>query len=145
MAEFAAAGSAVGVISLGLQVCSGLVKYFHAYKDYGKDAVTIIRRIESLSNLLEYLDSVLRHSSFDDSHGARLVDDQILSCSEEINELERIQKKWTGRADTSSTSFVAKQTQRVLYPLRKADLEALGVTLGHLEGSLKLSLSILHT
>lgn len=48
MAELGIAGSAVGVASLGLQVCQGLLKYYNNWKDYNEDMAIAYRSIETL-------------------------------------------------------------------------------------------------
>ena len=143
MAEVAAASSAAGLISLGIQVCSGLYKYFSAYKDHDKDTTAVLRRIRSLSNLLEYLASTLRNPAFGDYGAARLVEDEILSCSEGIEELKKMQVKCTRKSDGTNSGSAAKQWHRALFPLRKSDLESLGRTLTHLQGNLNTALQIL--
>lgn len=141
MAEVAA--SAAGLISLGLQVCTGLVKYFNAYKDYRKDTEAVVRRTRSLSNLLEYLASVLQSPGFDGSYAAQMVEDEVLACSEGMYELERMHKRCVGQSDTQTSGAVAKQWQRAVFPLRKGDLESLGRTLSNLQSNLKTAMQIL--
>lgn len=87
MAEGATASSAAGLVSPGLQVCSGLVTYINAYKNYGKDTAATLQRIGSLVILLEYLAFVLRDPGLKDFGAASLVEDEILACSEVIVEL----------------------------------------------------------
>lgn len=143
MAEVAAASGAAGLISLGLQVCTGLVKYFSAYKDYHKDTEAVVRRIRSLSNLLEYLASILQSPAFDASHAAQMVEDEVLSCGDGIIELARLHKKCVSQRDAKALGAIARQWQQAVFPLRKGELESLARTLSNLQSNLNTAMQIL--
>ena len=55
MADFGAAAGAVGVISLGIQVCQGLVSYCNAWKSHDKDIGDASERLVGLRYILETL------------------------------------------------------------------------------------------
>jgi hypothetical protein len=56
---FSVAGSAVGVISLGLQVCQGLASYINKYKSADKEMRDFKCRIEGLESILQGLRDIL--------------------------------------------------------------------------------------
>lgn len=69
------AGTAIGAISLGIQVCQGLVKYCRAVKGRNKDIEDITRQIQALESTFQTLDRVLPRAAL--LHGS----DQIAVAS----------------------------------------------------------------
>ena len=145
MAELAAGGTAAGFISLGLQVCSGLIIYCSAFKDIDKDHKRIIRRTQGLSDILEHLSSLLSSSTLDELPSSTRVKDRILECAEGIQELDTMLKGYTDQGFGSQhLSRVTKNyVQRVLYPFRKSDLTSLNATLSDLQDNLNSALQLL--
>ena len=52
---FSVAGSAVGVISLGISVCQGLVTYCSQYKSFNDGISNMIRKVQGLNDILAAL------------------------------------------------------------------------------------------
>jgi hypothetical protein len=48
-------GTAVGVVSLGLQVLEGVINYYSAYKDYGDDVVALCSSSAALIQTLNFI------------------------------------------------------------------------------------------
>lgn len=60
MADLASlAGTAVGVISLGIQVCQGLVSYYKNWKSFDDDIAHLYAKIDGLRITLENLEHTL--------------------------------------------------------------------------------------
>ena len=55
MAELGVAGSAVGIISLGIQVCQGLIQYYGSWKDAPKDVTQMCKSVWNLEETLKVL------------------------------------------------------------------------------------------
>ena len=141
MAEFAAASSAAGLISLGLEVCTGLINYCSAWKSYDKDHQAALTRLKGLCNVLEVLHQVLRSSDLVNRPSFQIVQDNILGCASAINNLEELAKKlWI--ADDTTTSDIRKQIKRARYPMRKGELSSLDSTLNDLQSNLGLALQV---
>jgi len=49
------AGTAVGIASLGIQVCQGLLQYYASWKSYNEDITTTFELIESFEKTLVLL------------------------------------------------------------------------------------------
>lgn len=145
MAELGVAGSAVGVVSLGIQVCQGLVSYLHDYKDYDGDIAAAYGKVEDLAATLELVLGVLNEHSLDDvhvSHGKQLV----RGCHGGIQELEKRLKKMKKNGDPKG--FRQRFEARLLhltYPFRKSNLDTLDGTVDELAQRLALTLEILNS
>ena len=59
------AGSAVGIVSLGIQVCQGLLDYYHSWKSYRTDINTAYDCIADLHKTFALLQDTLSSSSLD--------------------------------------------------------------------------------
>ena len=141
MAELAAASSAAGLISLGLEVCSGLVRYCSAWTSYDKDHQAALRRLKGLCHVLKVLDQVLGSSDLVGRPSFQIVHDNILGCASGINDLKELAKKlWI--ADDTTTSEIRKQVKRARYPMRKGELSSLDSTLNDLQSNLGLALQV---
>lgn len=54
-----AAGAAVGIASLGIQVCEDLVRYYNNWKECGQDIAETARCVESLGGIFKVLKALL--------------------------------------------------------------------------------------
>ena len=138
MAEVAAASSAVGLVSFGLQMCGGIVKYCHAVKSQDADIATLSNRAEELTNILESVISILRPGFPGQTPTALQVENCVLSCGATIRKLEAKLMKYGPEPRT-----VVRQFRHVLYPLRKSDIDGVNDTLRDLQSNLTTAL-ILH-
>ena len=86
------AGTA-GIVSLGLQICSGLVTYCKAWKSHDRDVEKALERLTNLRLTLESLDKILLACDIDDDDTAdnfRTARDKIYSCTANLNTLNSI-------------------------------------------------------
>jgi hypothetical protein len=61
MAEaFGIAGSAVGIVSLGIQITQGLLKYYGSWKGQDIDIASICASLDSLSESLKILEKTIQ-------------------------------------------------------------------------------------
>lgn len=91
MAEpFSVAASTASFVSLGIQVCDGLISYCRAWKSHDKEIEEALERLTDLELTLKNLSGILSTiESLDDSiaetlHGAR---QKIRSCTAALNKL----------------------------------------------------------
>lgn len=75
-------GTAVGVVSLGIQVLEGIVDYYGAYKDYSDDIASLCTSSLALLQTLQYLRAQLerKDSVFADFRAHVLT--SILQCND---------------------------------------------------------------
>lgn len=73
---FSVAGSAVGIVSLGLAVCQGIIGYYNAYKGQEDEVDEMLEKTSRLASILKLLKPHLdRHKV---AHPQTI--DQLMSC-----------------------------------------------------------------
>jgi hypothetical protein len=124
---FSAAASAVGIISLGLQVCSGIVTFYSQWKDYDDDIVSTCELIIRLQALLETTESVL--SPIPSGPTVNQAWGHIYAAEASIHKLqarlEKIKVK-LGKDDPSliykTFRKIDKSRRQLLYPFQQGTL-----------------------
>jgi nitrogen regulatory protein PII-like uncharacterized protein len=81
------AGSAVGIASLGIQVCQGLLTYYDAWKGYDHDITSTYNAITDLRDTLTLLESVLQQER--DTERVRRVRTCVNNCKDALLELDK--------------------------------------------------------
>ena len=145
MAEFAAASSAAGVISLGLQVCTGLAKYCTDWKSYDRDLAALERRTNGLYSILEVLASLLERMEAKARPAHIASQGIILDCTDSIAQLDKMTLKCASQAHSFSGVRIPRPRylRRALYPFRKTDILSLNSSLNDLQCNLMLALHVL--
>jgi hypothetical protein len=144
---FSVAGSAVGVISLGLTVCQGLLAYYGPFKDYDEQIQDVSNRIKSFNSTLKASEDVLANaqvfSSTLTAQSATVAFDCIFNCHEGLKRLKNMLDKCRG--SPSSKTFLGPKFQmnRMLYPFKRDTLVTLLDTMSWLQADLNTSLQIL--
>ena len=59
------ASSAVGIVSLGVQVCQGLLSYYDGWKSFSSDISSTYNSIDDLSRTLALLKALLDNNELD--------------------------------------------------------------------------------
>ena len=72
MVELGIAGTAVGIISVGIQVCQGMLSYYESWKSCHKDIENTSRSIKSLVETLGHLSKAFENQRV----GCKAVDPQ---------------------------------------------------------------------
>ena len=86
-------GTAVGIVSLGIQACQGLVTYYASFRTFESDINSLVRRLEVLQNTLGVLNDVIKRVKTPGDHVSQYVLQVLVSLNNEIQELERSRKK----------------------------------------------------
>lgn len=137
------AGSAVGIASLGIQVCQGLLSYYDSWKDYGADVTHARNSVSDLSATLTLLKESLEQGGYDPARTKRVEScletcvDGLRGLSGKLNDL---------RKHDTPEGFGQKARsgmQRMWYPLRKDTLTKLQANVGDVRERLKLALQVL--
>lgn len=142
MAEpFSVAGSAVGVVSLGLTVCQGLIKYFSEWKSRESDVHAAIDQINGLTQTLELLQARLAKLPGGHETVTANVESRIASCGEGIENLSRYLDKchtFGTQADWKGKMRASKK--QLFYPFRREALQDVKQTLRDLQQNLETAL-----
>ncbi|KAK5690627.1 hypothetical protein LTR97_012183 [Elasticomyces elasticus] len=134
--ELGVTGTAVGIASLGIQVCEKLHDYYAAWRDCPDDVASNISAIESLRRTFELFEPILAKPNLPLDVKQR-VEECLVACSEGVDKLKRKFDKFG-----SMDKFNAV-TLRLQYPFRRSTLLKLSETVGKLLGHLDLALQLL--
>ncbi|KAK6860857.1 hypothetical protein PG995_004493 [Apiospora arundinis] len=139
------AGSAVGIISLGIQVTQSLFDYYTALRSQHSDAAHTAKRLDSLAELLKRLHQHCENRKFrvDEAESVRRIESLIQECQEFIQELRGEADKFKKTPATNIQSAVKITARRVAYPFRKSTLQKLDEDIAEITDRLKLALQIL--
>ncbi|KAL4960356.1 uncharacterized protein BDV14DRAFT_182803 [Aspergillus stella-maris] len=142
-------GGVVGVVSLGVTVCQGLIAYYGPWKSYDDEINDFTTRLEGLQRTLVVIRSFIspEHDLGLPSASYReLVVLQLVSCEEACRRLSSILERCKS---TETTPFVRKhdwlRLRRILYPFRKETLVTLAESTSGLQENLNLSLQLLNS
>jgi hypothetical protein len=140
MAELA--GTAVGAISLGIQVCQGLVEYYGSWKDAPKDVARMCQSIRSLEERLNAVNTVVKNNGIASQAGSG-VQSGIDSCVTSIAELQSQLTKVQEISGPSIWSKVHGHGRRLLYPFRESTLLKLNGIVAEMRENLSFALDVL--
>jgi hypothetical protein len=136
------AGTAVGIASLGIQVCQGLLSYYDAWKSYDSDISGTYNAITDLSKTLTIIKTTLQQEV--DKERVGRVRTCVGNCEGALLELEK--KRYSLQKYAQPKSLRQKMRsglQRSWYPFRKETLEALKGSISDVQERLMLALQVL--
>lgn len=147
-------GTIVGVISLGIQVSEGLIKYYTSYKERESETAHTVKRLAHLLSILEILRKNLEDREFDPDDDADkkllgVMQRSIGDCEDLIHELQDETAKFTTSSSAPAsgsnrvTSAVRATGRRLAYPFRQSTLQKLDEDIDEISASLTLALQVL--
>jgi len=141
---FSLAANAVGVISLGITVCHGLIGYCQAFAGQYGDIRLALQDLQDLEKSLLSLRETLKLMALSRPDLLNLVTPNIgtLKCC--IDDLHPVLSKLE-KNDSEHASLkdkVKSITQRTLYPFKTGMIEKLRDTVRHAQDNLTLALGI---
>lgn len=117
---FSAAGSAVGVVSLGILVCQGIVTYIGDVKDAKEKTTQIYRQMDELAAHLERLESIL--SKMEPNAYVAGTEEGIIACAEAIKKI-RDKLGWDMSASGTKIRMQWRaMKQKLWYTFKKGDI-----------------------
>lgn len=143
---FSISGGVVGVVSLGLSVCQGLVSYYGPWKSYDDEILGFTTRLGGLKDLLQVVHALLSAGQELDlpSEYKRTVSGQLNLFEDGCQKLEIMLNKCKS-IDTSP--FHRKhdwlRLRRASYPFKKETLVTLSQYVSGLQDNLSLSFQVL--
>lgn len=146
---FSVAGSAVGVVSLGLQVCQGLASYINKYRSADKEVRNCKCKVDGLNLILQELYDLLTGADGTDpslSGKFKVALRMITDCKGGIEDLERTLPKIQSNSSEPSQGVFPKiktASKRALYPFRRDALVGLLPVLEGLQENLDTALALL--
>jgi hypothetical protein len=136
------AGTAVGIASLGIQVCQGLLSYYDSWKSYNSDISSTYNVTADLSKTLTLLKITLQQET--DKEKVGRVRTCVNNCEDALLSLEkrRYSLQKYGQPEGLRQKMQAG-LQKTWYPFRKETLEALKASVTDIQERLKLALQVL--
>ncbi|KAF2167446.1 hypothetical protein M409DRAFT_54045 [Zasmidium cellare ATCC 36951] len=118
-------GTALGVASLGLEVCKILLIFYQDFQSQNSDIKEVYDSIRRLGHLFEQCQVVIQRVTANNDT-RKTVDECLADCLEDVKELERQAKKLTGDPDLKTVFDKLKVGGRKLaYPFRRGTLQQL--------------------
>ncbi|KAI9747499.1 MAG: hypothetical protein M1835_002063, partial [Candelina submexicana] len=90
---FSVAGSAAGIVSLGLQVCGGLITYCRAWRSHDKDVEETLEKLTELHFTLKHVAdilSIVEDLNENAPNNLRIAQHKICSCTKSLSKLHSI-------------------------------------------------------
>jgi hypothetical protein len=133
---FSVASSAVGIVSLGLQVTQGLVTYYSQFKAFDSDIAEISRKADGLHGILQVLENATIPAQ---------VRTAISASEEGLRNLNGWVEKY-GKAEPPANieDRLRLLKKRTLFPFRRDTLLGLKSTLESLQSNLDTAIQVLH-
>ena len=123
MAELATAGSVVGLLSLSIQCCEGLTKYYSDYRSYSDEIHRISQHIDELGIICRNLESELQRLT---QPTAQQVIRLIADCQNNIQKLAHtLNRCRTIQLPQNLDTKLRFSGAKALYPFKKRTLQTL--------------------
>ncbi|EPE28002.1 Ankyrin repeat-containing protein [Glarea lozoyensis ATCC 20868] len=141
-------GDPVGIASLGIQVCHGLLQYYKTWKDYKDDIEATYERIESFEQTLLLLCNTINQRG-PSPDLLNQVADCIQACRDGIARLSAKFEKIKERTPDESAMNILRrqihfQSQRLIYPFRASTLAKLREITTELQSNLLAAATVLN-
>ncbi|KAL8822146.1 MAG: hypothetical protein Q9191_007112 [Dirinaria sp. TL-2023a] len=120
--ELGVASSVAGLLSLGIEVCGGLLQYYRSWKSAEEDVARTYVSVDALAKTLLLIKEVVEKNDFSTEH-AKNVEASVIAVQQAINSLKKkLDKiKLTPKRDTWSEKPKA-HLRRTLYPFKESTL-----------------------
>lgn len=140
------AGLTAGLVSLGLQISEGVVKYIDALKCREEEITLAKQQADSLTNLIHTIETAAQQ--FQSAHPvvSTAVQSCIVSCKAELAALEALVLELAGPAQSASGGLrttLKSHGKKLAYVFERSNLEKLEQRLERANGKLMLVLQTL--
>ena len=138
------AGSAVGVISIAIQVCQGLLSYYNAWRSYDVQVSHVYDKIHGLNATLQHLHSSLEKLDSTKSPAAQNVLRSITSCDAGVEALRVTFEKFSStRAPQGVREKLHSYSRQTMFPFKQDTLQSMKVIVTDLQDNLVSALQVL--
>lgn len=138
------AGSAVGVISIGIQACQGLLSYYHAWRSYNGQVSHVYNKIEGLNATLENLQFSFEKLGYTNTPAAQNVIRSIASCEDGVKALGTTLEKFGSiKVPQGFREKLHSYSLQTMFPFRQDTLQAMKAIVTDLQNNLDSALQVL--
>ena len=144
MDGFTIASSAAGLVSLGLTVCHGILKFYESWRGAEEDVKRMYSSVEQLTKIFICLRRSTQQVRFSKDVVAR-VEESIQMCENGLVALEKKFLKINGASQGIAgwSHKLRSQFQRALYPFKESTIVKLKEICSDLQSNLGLALQTL--
>jgi hypothetical protein len=128
-------GTAVGVASLGLQVCDKIVSYCQAWRGFDRDIQTFSQKADGLRIPLQWLRGLLANFQAIDIAISQDIEEKLQQIEEVIKRLKEAIAQFASKG-SGNTAAIRAQFKKATYPFRKDGLRDMSSDLDSLHLSL---------
>jgi hypothetical protein len=146
MAEaFGVAGSAVGIVSLGIQITQGLIKYYGSWKGQDIDIASICASLDSLSETLKILEKTIQPPARFNKDIKDNVEKNVNAISGAVQKLDdELRKVHDVESPKSGARFAMRRhVRRAFYPFKEETLNKIQRLVAEARQNLDLALLVL--
>jgi uncharacterized protein YoxC len=146
MAEaFGIAGSAVGIVSLGIQITQGLLKYYGSWKGQDIDIASICASLDSLSESLKILEKTIQPPTRFNKNIKDNVEKNVNAISGAIRKLdnELIKVHDVESSELGVRLAMRRHVRRALYPFKEETFNKIQRLVTEARQNLDLALQVL--
>jgi hypothetical protein len=139
------AGTAVGIISLGIQVAQSLWDYYEAIENQHSDVAHTMQKLDHLLGILKHLQQQIDKRTFRSGEQDLLddIESAIDQCGECIEELQEEASKFKRQPADGFRAVARATARRIAYPLRQSTLQKLDEDIDEAVAQLSLALQLL--
>ncbi len=144
MEGFTVASGAAGLVSLGLTVCQGILKFYESWKGAEDDVKRMYSSVEQLTKIFIHLRRSIHQSQFSRDDVTR-VEESIRMCESGLMTLQKKLSKINSvsQANSGWSHKLRSQFQRALYPFKESTIVKLKEICIDLQRNLALALETL--
>lgn len=138
-------GTAVGVISLGIQVTQSLVNFYQSYRGQDSDLLRMGERLDGLLEIFQSLEKTLSDRKFQADEGSLVesIENSIKNCDEVIQELQDECLKFEKISSKGIIAAVKGAGRRATYPFKQSTLQKLDEDIGEIRANLSSAMGVL--
>lgn len=137
---FSAAGTAVGIASLGIQTCQIIHKYYFDFKGYHDDIDSVLRQAEGLQGIMESLRQLDDRLDFEDHASPSQLQLALKACEDALHTLKRVADKCVVTKQAQGLQArVREARKRLFWPFKKETIADLQAKLNAFQNNLSLA------
>lgn len=134
------AGTAVGIISLGLQLCQGIVSYSEAWRGYDEEIQNTNNKAKALRTLLKTLRDTIEDLQETRPQVAADLEEKAMSMHSSIEKLRKIVERFKPARSEAFPEKVRAQLKKSVYYFQRDSLQDMQNHLDQIQNVLQTSL-----
>lgn len=140
---FSIASGAVGIISLGIQLCKHITEYAEGWRGYDEDIESIGLKAESLKGPLKQLRDFVEDTRVTDPETANDIADKVLELERSLKRLENRLTQAKPIISNSLRERLKNKLKKAAYPVRVQNaLREIKGDLDSIQGTINFALTM---